>query len=577
MKIGTRVVLTVVTVATLTLNTFAQDYERFAPKPVPPVEAPASEDSDDRAEVIGDSTVLVDSLKGIIIRDSSAAIIPGGLSYEGIKPSDNDLTQTDEFAEILKPYLGQPVSLLSLNKMSRDIIVYFQDNGVPVVDVGVPQQDITSGVVQVVIVEGKVGDVSVDGARYFSEGRIIGMSRLGRGDRINTEVLLKDVEWMNKNPFRSVRPVFKPGDAQGETDVVLSVNDRFPVRVYAGYEDSGNDLTGDERFLFGFNWGDAFFIDHQLNYQYATSSNFDDVAAHTVSYIAPLPWRHTLSAFASFAESGTEVGAFSINGDSAQAGVRYTIPLVEISKLEHEFYIGADWKQSQNALEFGAIPISATTTDIGQFLLGYRGGIKDNYGFTSYQMEWVHSPGQMFGHQDSAAYNAVRAGSDEVYSYAELSLTRNTRLPYNFSLVNEFTYQFTDKNLLASEQMSFGGYNSIRGYDERELNNTDEGWILRNELRLPPFSPLRLMGLNVNDKLQFLGFWDYGEAWASRGLVTRIDGFATEDVAMSGIGPGLRYRVNTYLSIRADYGFQLIDTGNTRNASRWHLGATVSY
>ncbi|MEM6602136.1 MAG: hypothetical protein AAF649_12180, partial [Verrucomicrobiota bacterium] len=66
-------------------------------------------------------------------------------------------------------------------------------------------------------------------------------------------------------------------------------------------------------------------------------------------------------------------------------------------------------------------------------------------------------------------------------------------------------------------------------------------------------------------------------AQAADGQVTRVDGTTFDKVYMSSVGPGLRYTVNNWLSVRADYAFQLIDTGNARYASRWHLGVIVSY
>ena len=62
----------------------------------------------------------------------------------------------------------------------------------------------------------------------------------------------------------------------------LNVNDRIPFRPYAGYEDSGTRFTGEDRFLAGFNWGNVFGLDQQLNYQYATDAKFDLVQANLV-------------------------------------------------------------------------------------------------------------------------------------------------------------------------------------------------------------------------------------------------------------------------------------------------------
>ena len=72
------------------------------------------------------------------------------------------------------------------------------------------------------------------------------------------------------NPFRDVNFIYTPGKDPGTADLELQVKDRFPIRVFAGYEDTGNDLTGDERFFTGLNATDIFGTDQQLNYQYTT-------------------------------------------------------------------------------------------------------------------------------------------------------------------------------------------------------------------------------------------------------------------------------------------------------------------
>jgi len=401
--------------------------------------------------------------------------------------------------------------------------------------------------------------------------------RLTRGDRIESDRLLNDISWMNVNPFRSVQPVFAPGSRDGETDIVLRVEDRFPVRVYTGYEDSGNDLTGEDRWLFGVNWGNAFGLDHQLNYQYTASDDFGSVMAHTASYIAPLPWRHTLQVYAGYTETEAGAAPFNLEGSFIQAGFRYTVPLPNISRYSQEVFTGFDWKQSDNSLVFGVVPVSETTTDVGQFVVGYRGGMPDRYGSTTGQLKVFVSPGGLFSHQNQSDYVALRPGIDDEYQYGVLELERVTRLPSDVTLANDFTYQMSSEGLLPSEQMSFGGYNSIRGYDERELNNTDEGWMLRSELRAPAFSPLKLMGIQVDDELQLLGFWDYGVAWASNGNVTRSDGTLAREVRMSSAGPGLRYRVNNWMSARVDYGFQLSNNANSPINGRLHIGLVASF
>lgn len=563
----------------------AQDYDKIKPKQVPQVTSSAEIPSSE-PKVDGSDKILVSKLIGIVFVDATAKIQSAAPRIQGVQALGIGILNKPTFSKVSGQYLGQPVSIKSINMLVKDVILFYRENDRPVVDVVVPEQDITTGVLQLVVVEGKVGEVRVEGNKWFSSKLLAGEVRTRHGEPIRASKVLNDVGWLNQNPFRDVNVVFTPGSELGTTDLVLKTEDRFPVRFYAGYEDSGNDLTGDERFLAGFNWGNVFGIGHQLNYQFTGSSDvfdpdadFENIRAHSFSYLAPLPWRHTLNVFGSLSKSESEALPFGLEGSSAQVGFRYTVPLPNITKhYRHEVYAGFDWKQSDNTLEFGFVPVNATTTDVGQWVFGYRSSLSDPWGSWSFGPEVVWSPGEYFGHQTDSEFQAVRPNASNDYTYFKFDVGRVTRLPWDFSLSNQFTAQISNSNLLGSEQMNFGGYSSVRGYDERELNNTDEGWIVRNELRTPPVSIFKIFGFeSVKDQLQFLGFFDYGSARAYNGNVTRQDGLAVGSETLASVGPGIRYSISNYLSLRADYGFQLNDAGNDRRDSRWHVGVIVSY
>jgi len=122
--------------------------------------------------------------------------------------------------------------------------------------------------------------------------------------------------------------------------------------------------------------------------------------------------------------------------------------------------------------------------------------------------------------------------------------------------------------------LGLGGYDTVRGYDEREVNG-DNGYLVSTEVATPPVSLLNIFGCQkVKDQLQFLGFVDYGGT--SLHQITPAD--TNPNTNLLGIGPGFRYAINPYLSVRFDYGFQMIPTGfDDRHASRAHFGIVVSY
>jgi len=90
----------------------------------------------------------------------------------------------------------------------------------------------------------------------------------------------------------------------------------------------------------------------------------------------------------------------------------------------------------------------------------------------------------------------------------------------------------------------------------------------------PPVSLGSLFGVAaVKDQLQFLGFVDYGGVWQESPGPTNPN---PNDLL--GVGPGVRYVINPYVSFRFDYGFQLTSSGfGNGEHSRGHIGVVISY
>jgi hemolysin activation/secretion protein len=366
-----------------------------------------------------------------------------------------------------------------------------------------------------------------------------------------------------------------PGDAPGTTDLLLRTQDRFPLRAYVGYEDSGNQYTGDERILTGFNYGNLFGIGQQLSYQFTSGTDVNKFTAHSGTYVIPLPWRHQLTFFGSYANSSASLGPdLSTGGVNWQVSGRYEVPLPGTDHFTESVTGGFDFKRSNNDLIFGVATVSNVFTDVDQFVLGYQAGCQDDYGSTSASATGFWSPGGMSNNDDNLDYMGTRAGARTNYAYGQFTLNRVTRLPFDFSWTVRGEVQEADANLLPSEQLGLGGYATVRGYDEREVNG-DNGFLVSTEVATPPVSIAEFLGIKqVKDQLQFLGFVDYGGT--SLHQVTPAD--VNPNTNLLGVGPGLRYAINPYLSLRFDYGFQLIDTGfDTRHNSRAHLGVIVSY
>ncbi len=559
-------------------SVMGQTFEQIAPKQ-PPSPGPGHVVNEAEAKPLtahGDNEVLVDHLRGIFTLSNPKEVRKNGVSSQrSLEPGDVAFAKLPGFQTAIQSYLGKPVTMTSLAELTRSIVAFYRAHDRPVVNVYVPEQNITTGFVQVVVQESRVEKVDATGAHYFSNKELREELRLGANDPISSSGLRNDLSWINRNPFLQSDVLMAPGDTPGTTDVLLRTQDRFPLRVYAGYEDSGNQYTGDNRFLTGFNYGNLFGVGQQLSYQFTSGDDVNKFTAHAGTYIIPLPWRHILTFFGSYSSTNAALGSgFDSGGVNWQVSGRYEIPLPGTVNFTESVTGGFDFKRSNNSLAFGVASLSDSYTDVDQFVLSYQASYRDDYGSTDASATGFWSPGGISNYNNDADYNMQRLGARANYAYGQFTLDRVTRLPYDFSWTVRGEVQQADASLLPSEQFGLGGYQTVRGYDEREANG-DNGYLISTEIATPPVSIAQLFGNStIKDQLQFLGFVDYGGTTLHQ--VTPED--VKPNVNLLGVGPGLRYVITPYVSIRFDYGFQMIHTGlDNLHGSRAHLGVVVSY
>ncbi len=520
---------------------------------------------------------LVDNLRGIVIVPTPGDVRADGWpGVEGIWHDYDDFPQ--KVGDVLTSYLGSSVSLASLDEMIKATIRAYRNSDRPVVDVLLPEQDITSGVVQLVVVEGKLNRIRVEGVDAKTEEYLRGQVDLEKGQVINNRDVLRNLNWLNRSPYRKVDLVYAPGYEFGTTDIILNTIESDPTFFYMGYEDSGTEALGRSRWLAGFNWGDAFGPDQGLSYQYTTSDDFSTVQAHSGAYMAALPWQHYLTIAGSYAtvDSGTEAGGTTLDsgGKNIQGSGRYSIPMAAFKSQTHELQLGFDFKSTNNNLAFGGDEVFDTTTEIFQLSMGYNILAQDRWGVTKADIVGYYSPGGVDGNNSDESFQEARNGASSQYAYGTLGIERQQRLPENWTLRLRGQGQISDGNLLASEQLGIGGYDTIRGFDNR-LVRGDQGFWGTVEIFTPATSVGRFMKWkNETDELRFLGFFDYGNV----GNVNRLED-EPSSFQMSSVGAGLRWRYSDWFRVRLDYGYP-VSTKNLDgldSGGRIHIGATANF
>ena len=548
-----------------------QTYQEVAPKPVregvkPVVVAPALPP---KAPVRDQNQVLVPNLTGLRLVPSPDRI--GKTAAEAAQPlviEDLPWLTRGRAEAITREFISRPLTRGDLARLVRALVLLSRQLDRPVVDIFAPPQDVSGGVVQLVVLVAKRGQLRVEGNQYFADHVMLHDVRVQANQEITGQQLLEDMDLINQNPFRQVDLVYARGAEPGLTDIVLRVHDERPDRVYVGYDDTGNQATGLGRVFAGFNLGDVFHQDEQLSYQYTKSTDGDRLQAHSASYTIPLPWRNTFEIFGDWAQAKAVSGGglFDLTGVNWQVGARYRVPLPMIgTNYTHSLNFGADYKWSNNNLEFGGTQVFTSPVNLVEGVLGYTGVRVDATGSTQGSVTGFYSPGGIGGLNHEKDFLTQRSGANIKYEYLQATLSRVQKLPDGYTAVLTTLGQWTSDRLLPSDQFGVGGATSVRGYDERIVNG-DDGISGQLELRTPAWHLLK----GIPDRTQFLVFVDAGRDWIHNPVGTETDN------TLAGAGPGLRMNIGNNGTIKADYGWELKRLPGTRTG-RVHLSAILSY
>lgn len=522
--------------------------------------------------------------KGLILIGNKEDVNPRGYeSVHGVMSYHIDLPGgITELKKKIRLLYNAPLNNETISAIKNRVLEYYRAHGYPIVAVSTLDQDITGGVLQLLVTEGKLGQITCTGNKWFKEERLIEAIQLMPGESIAAELLDQNLYWLNRNPFRQVDAIYTPGREEGTTDIELICKDRLPFRVYAGIDNTGNDVTGNNRLFAGFNWGNVFWTDQRLSYQFATSSDFTSYQAHTLYYEIPLPWwQHLLNVYGGYSHVDANFrvptilnARFRTHGFSLQTSFRYDIPFKPHLNFLHELIWGFDFKRTNNNLDLGGVPvISEENVNLTQFQFGYNLGYTTPALSLSFEIEGFCSPGRWVSDQTSADYQSLRPFAKNQYVYTRTAFTLIYKFYKKWAVHNYLRGQLASCNLLPSEEYGLGGYNTVRGYKERIVNG-DNAFIWNLELRTPPVSILNaLVGRKkFNDALQFLIFYDYGLS----GVRQTTPGQPNTSYLMS-VGPGIRYNMAPYLTFRADWGFQLRNLNLGGPFQRLHFSLSAGY
>jgi len=421
------------------------------------------------------------------------------------------------------------------------------------------------------------------GARWFSESLLREKLRIERGGIVRFSELDNAISWTNSNPFRRVRVHLDPVPNTGEADLSIAVQDAFPLRLSASFDNSGNEILGENHYTAAVSYGNMWGKDHQLSYQYITTSLPKYYQGHGLDYRVPLPWRHHLQFSASYVKASPALydGLIILNGETITSDLRYTLPL-RTGNNPAELFAALTFKESNNNLDFGGVTVSPTKTDIFQFTSGISTVYRDKRGAWAFGASITLSPGGINSRNTDTAFDGFRHGGEDSarlgarasYYYGGITVQRLLTLAPGWDLMSRGVAQASQANLLASEQLSIGGATTVRGFRENVFSG-DHGFLISNDLMAPPLKKNLPYISKTRGPLEtrFLAFFDAGNTAARHRYPSD-----PHRVALMSAGVGVRMSLSTNFSLNADYGWQISHLPTpVEDHSRGHVRATLAF
>ncbi|MCX7145867.1 MAG: hypothetical protein NT042_06600 [Sulfuritalea sp.] len=520
--------------------------------------------------------VAAGSLNHACAQDSSFDIVRFQIEGNSILPAQR--TQ-----ELVAPFVGRRKNYGDVQKALEALEGDYRRLGFGTVQVYVPEQELTSGVVKLQVSEGVVGKVTITGNKYFNNENVrASLPNLKEGAAPNMRALSENVQLTNENPAKQVEVTLGTSEEEGKVDVKVEVKEENPERVYVTLDNTGTKASGKHRLGISYQNANVGNSDQVVTLAYTTAvdppggmkilgnrmipghdGNGVKVDIFSVGYRLPL---YSLGDSIDFiyANSSTDSPANSpnlgtglaINGKGEVFGLRYNHIFPRAGEFTSKLVLGFDYKYMNSRCTVAGVPTAfgaagCTPHTFRPVTATYSGQWQKPGEVIDFNVGIVHHLFPM-GSYFTFAPAAPAAGGTDRYSAASGYQTKDQFAALRFggsyaaAVAGEWLLriagsgQHANNALPAGERLGLAGSNAVRGFLERAVA-ADRGYFANFEVYSPDIAPI--LGLEGN--LKWLVFYDTAKGF-------NLNPSVNQHVNIASLGVGVRYNIKKDVSVRFD-------------------------
>ncbi|WP_018410012.1 ShlB/FhaC/HecB family hemolysin secretion/activation protein [Methyloversatilis thermotolerans] len=391
-----------------------------------------------------------------------------------------------ERQRLIAPGVGDCINLTQINAVMQGITNHYLVRGYTTTRVYLPEQDLGSGTLRLLVLEGLIEQFRLDGEGVNLDTAFPGL----RGRLFNLRDIEQGLDQINRLRSNSATMDIEPGGTPGASQIVVRNRPRKRWSVNAALDNTGSQSTGRELVSAALAIDGPLGLNDFLNLsgRINTDADHDDKLSQSVSLLYSIPygyWTFTLTAseFDYASRVRGSVVSFNSSGQSTLYGLRVDRVLFRDRDAKVSLFGNLGFKDSRNYLNDTLLETSSrqlATLDLGVSASTVLSGV-----LLSGDIAWVQgldafgalkdAPGQ-----DSAA---PRAQFDKVVLNASAAVS----LPVagrTLALSSTLSAQRSTDTLYGTEQFFIGGPFSVRGFRRYSIAGDSGAW-LRNEVALP--------------------------------------------------------------------------------------------
>ncbi|MGC5700173.1 ShlB/FhaC/HecB family hemolysin secretion/activation protein [Pseudomonas sp. NFXW11] len=394
-----------------------------------------------------------------------------------------------ERERLLQPYSGQCLGVAQLNELLKVITDRYIDKGLVTSRAYLPQQDLSSGQLQVLVVEGKLEGLKTTDDSQLSARELYMAFPGSSGELLNLRQIEQMVDQLNRLPSNQAQMELAPGQAVGGSTVLVKNTPQKPWRAGLSRSNDGQKSTGEQQWGSSFEWDSPLGLADQL----VLRGGHDAISDHQKTsrnamlyYNLPFGWwnlsySYSQSEYRSLAQG--QGFNFKQSGDSQSHQLRVERVIDRDSVSKTSLNAGLTHLRTNNYIEDSKLANSSNRISEAQF--GINHGRRIGGAFVNFDLGMQEGIGALDAQRENQRdkYGNRQANA----RYRKYSATASYMQPFKLwdqSLVfsSLVTGQRSEDILFSSQRMSLGSQSSIRGYKDQSLNG-DSGYYWRNDLR----------------------------------------------------------------------------------------------